>query len=64
MSGQQQTPQHEWVRVPERFPSNTSTYRMQVPGGWLYRVMAADETPIGLVFVPDPNALPTYFDLT
>jgi hypothetical protein len=38
MSDQQQTPLHKWEIVAQgERAENATTYRMRVPGGWLYR---------------------------
>ena len=63
MSGQPQEPMHRWIEIPT--PPGAvlpvRTFRMRVPGGWLYR--HADRAPTFFrryrisrpVFVPDPS---------
>jgi len=64
MSGQPKEPMHQWMEIPTPpgavFP--VRTFRMRVPGGWLYR--HADRAPTYFrrsrisppVFVPEPPA--------
>jgi hypothetical protein len=48
MGDQQQTPLHKWEIVSQGDRGeNATTYRMRVPGGWLYRYQAAEERHIG-----------------
>lgn len=49
------TPTNAWEPVEDA----ATTWRLAVPGGWLYRhVYPADQAPLGEVmcFVPDPRA--------
>ena len=39
---------HEWERVCEYSEDHIYTYRMEVPGGWLYRIDYCND-------YPDPN---------
>lgn len=50
---------HDWEHVVDfcAFSNDgppDSTYRLRVPGGWLYRIVD-DEGTTGCVFVPVPN---------
>ena len=59
MSDQQQAPLHQWEIVSQgRDPGeNASTYRMRVPGGWLYRHQPnITSPPSSMAFVPDPTS--------
>ena len=46
MSDQQQTPLHKWEIVSQGDQGeNATTYRMRVPGGWLYRYQPNNHEP-------------------
>ena len=55
MDDQQQTPLHKWEIVSQSEPGdNATTYRMRVPGGWLYRYQPnITSPPSSMAFVPD-----------
>jgi hypothetical protein len=60
MSDQQQEPMHVWTEVapPADVLTSKHTYRMRVPGGWLYRYGDFTETAAAtVVFVPDPTGI-------
>ena len=51
MSDQQQTPLHKWEIVSQGDRGdNATTYRMRVPGGWLYRYQPNIEPAIEQLF--------------
>jgi hypothetical protein len=53
MGDQQQTPLHKWEIVSKG--ENATTYRMRVPGGWLYCYQPnITSPPSSMAFVPDP----------
>ena len=56
MGEQQQTPLHKWEIVSQGDRGeNATTYRMRVPGGWLYRYQPnITSPPSSMAFVPDP----------
>jgi hypothetical protein len=54
MSGQQQGPFHNWELVHAGPTISESTYRMFVPGGWLYRFGG------NIVFVPQQPTGPGF----
>ena len=59
MSDQQQPPVHKWEIVSQGSGpgENASTYRMRVPGGWLYRYQPnITSPPSSMAFVPDPTS--------
>ena len=60
MSDQQQAPLHKWEVVSQgEFGDNATTYRMRVPGGWLYRYQPnITSPPSSMAFVPDPALNP------
>jgi hypothetical protein len=37
---------------------DNETYRMEVPGGWIYHLMSGGEEGIAAVFVPEPSYCP------
>ena len=43
----------DWVVVDR----NGRTYRLQVPGGWLYKSGTQFDSSAPMVFVPDPRGL-------
>lgn len=47
--------EHKWTKVVANVPADGHycTYRLKVPGGWLYRV--GTEPPHHLTFVPEPE---------
>src|SRR4051812_44679439 len=55
MSDQQQMPLHRWEVVSQGDRGeNATTYRMRVPGGWLYRYQPnISSPPSSMAFVPD-----------
>jgi hypothetical protein len=56
MSDQQQASLHKWEIVAQaELGDNATTYRMRVPGGWLYRYQPnITSPPSSMAFVPDP----------
>jgi len=54
MPGEQQEPLHVWTIIGEPLGHPAYTYRMRVPGGWLYRYGNAEPA---VVFVPDPRTI-------
>lgn len=56
-----ETPKWEWVASSERWQDGDKTSRLEVPGGWLYKVWAytdednSDKVTIAMCFVPDPT---------
>lgn len=53
MADEQAAPLHEWQQVNSK-DSIQLTFRMHVPGGWLYRYTSPEGTCVA--FVPDANA--------
>ncbi len=42
---------HEWIHI--NGDAYNQTFRMRVPGGWLYRHQSASPSDLAMVFVPD-----------